>query len=43
LEETRSKKLRGLLEKTTIESIREQDIVDMVEDWRARKRKSNRR
>jgi metal-responsive CopG/Arc/MetJ family transcriptional regulator len=43
LEEARRKRLRGLLEKTTIEGIKEQDIVDMVKDWRARKRRQGSR
>ena len=38
LEETRRSRLRELLDKTTTEGIREEDIVAMVKEWRERKR-----
>ncbi len=43
LEDTRRRRLRGLMEKTTIEGVSDQDIVDMVKEWRARKRKGRTR
>ena len=38
LEETRRSRLRELLDKTTTEGIREEDIVAMVKEWREKKR-----
>ena len=43
LEEVRRQRLRDLMDKTTIESISDQDIVNMVKEWRARKHRNDSR
>jgi len=37
LEETSRQRLSGLLEGLTVKGVREQDIVEMVREWRSKK------
>jgi len=38
LKEARRKRLRELLERTTVEGIKDEDVAEMVKEWRAKKR-----
>lgn len=37
VEESRQRRLSGVLDRLTIEGIREEDIVELVRQWRSRK------
>lgn len=39
LEDTRRKRLGGVLDRLTAEGVREEDVVEMVREWRSRKGK----
>ncbi len=39
LEDTRRKRLGGILDRLTAEGVREEDVVEMVREWRSRKGK----
>lgn len=37
LEETSRRRLAGLLDRLTVEGVREQDVAEMVREWRSKK------
>lgn len=37
LDETTRRRVAGLLERLTVEGVRDEDIVDMVREWRSKK------
>lgn len=37
LEESKRARVAGLLERLTVEGVREEDVVEMVREWRSRK------